>query len=198
MNAGSCKRNAETNGAAVKAQFPVGPPEIDDNDFVTNELESNGKPRGDQSVIYADSEFSSLNNKISASESVSKSLRKKAENMKNINNFNDLISKMPGQIQITENMKGQLSAFLGRELAKQDVDHLLQTFEPVSQSIWNVLRIWYNAEEELLLSSAPPSSAPPSSTATRFQQEPAMSAKRKSVDEGPQSTYLCKVKSKKR
>ena len=98
LNASNCKRSASLSKTKAKKQQSPGEIEIDDNDFVTNELESNGKPRGDQSVIYAESDFSSLNNKISASATVSKSLRKKAENMNNINNFNELISKMPGKI----------------------------------------------------------------------------------------------------
>lgn len=97
LNASNGKRSASSSRTKVRKQSP-GELEMDENDFVTNELESNGKPRGDQSVICAESDMSSLYNKISASASVSKSLRKKAENMNNINNFNALISRMPGKI----------------------------------------------------------------------------------------------------
>ena len=70
-------------------------------------------------------------------------------------------------------------------------------FEPISENMWNVLRIWYNADEELTLSRGEIQTKQIDSF--KLLKEPVTESKRKTIDEGPLSSSprnLSKVKTK--
>ena len=77
---------------------------------------------------------------MSATPSMSRSLRKKARNMNQIKNFNEIISqtKMPGRIE--------LSSINLADVNKVD---LSQYFEFVNEEVWHKLCEWYIASIQL-------------------------------------------------
>lgn len=113
---------------------------------VSAELESSKE--ADTSVIYSESQLSSTFNKVSTY-SGSKSMRKKAHNMNQIKNFNELIvnSKKPGVISLTAEVRRKVE---GMELVMQEAQ-VTELFQVINSEMWRAFRQWYQAKDELRL-----------------------------------------------
>lgn len=113
---------------------------------VSAELESSKE--AESSVIYSESQLSSTFNKVSTY-SGSKSMRKKAHNMNQIKNFNELIvsSKKPGVIQLSDEMRQKVNSM---DLLMQE-SQVTELFQVINSEMWHAFKQWYQAKDELRL-----------------------------------------------